>query len=605
MYGPPETGIFAEIADVRKQPSATPPDDPSSWLVVETPSLRVSLKHFGDVQVLQDEAAEIDVVVHGELYDGSSLPRLISSYREVGPSFVAGCNGLFSILLVDRRGDRVVLATDRLGSKPLHVARVAGCTYVSSKLGHLVTPGCRLDRAGVAWYLSNGVVHTDRTILEGVSRLPSASHCVLSGGGAQVTRYWSHELAEEGGGRSFEQLSGDLADLLAACVQKRLGEEDDIHLSLSAGYDSRGILGLLCHAGRRESLRTFSYAVAEGIADSDAAIARRLADTCGVPHRLLLSYDGDLDAVIERNARWGDGSANFCDEALVWETLVSEQAAHRPRMVLGDTVLVDYEAEAVDFQDVLHVCGIREFAGLAWIQGLLPQGQYRALRDAQAADLADLERLMSGLGDLLDMRYFLYLDQRVCHVHLPWREDFAARGFAVQEPLLDNELLDFSRRLPRGLRRYQQRLYVAAATLLTPEVFTEPSAAVSGCVTDWRDQLYRRAAALATLSRDGGSPGASPLDDIIDPSVVGKVLRLPQMAAAADDDRRLDAARRRMRKEWRRVRRKVTGRQLPTRTSPADFLRRYLVLRRFLEVSGPDSLLTRLGPLDGRARRSS
>jgi hypothetical protein len=317
-----------------------------------------------------------------------------------------------------------------------------------------------------------------------------------------------------------------------------------------------------------------------------------------VPHRLLLSYDGDLDDAIERNARWGDGSANFCDEALVWDTLVSEHAARRPRMFLGDTVLVDYQAEAVDFQDVLHVCGLREFAGLAWIRGLLPQGQYRDLRDAQAADLTELERSVAGLGDLLDMRYFLYLDQRVCHVHLPWREDFAARGFAVQEPLLDNELLDFSRGLPRGVRRYQQRLYVAAAALLAPDVFTESTAAVSGCVIDWRDELYRRAATLAAPHPGVGSSSASPLDDLIDPGVVGRVLRLSQMAAAPDEDRRLDAARRRMRREWRRVRRKVTGRQLPSRISPADFLRRYLVLRRFLEVSGPDSLLTRLSAAD-------
>ena len=599
MHDPPETGIFAEVAEVRKGAFAALPGVPASWLVVETPSLRIALKRFGDVQVLQDEAREIDVVVHGQLYDGVSLPGLISSYQDVGPSFVKACNGLFSILLVDRRKDRVILATDRLSSKPLHVRRVAGRTYVSSKLRHLVTSGSALDRAGVAWYLSNGVVHTDRTILEGVSRVPRASYCVVSEAGPQVTRYWSHEFTQEGDGRSFEQLRSDLADLLVDCVRKRLGgEEEGIQLSLSAGNDSRGILGLLCHAGRRDSVTTFSYAAAEGIADSDAEIAKRLAERCGVPHRLLLSYDGELDAVIERNARWGDGTANFCDEALAWERLVSRHAAHRPPMFLGDTVLVDYEADVVDIQDVMNVCGLRDFAGFDWLQGLLPHGQYRELRDAQGADLANLERLMVGMGDFLDMRYFLYLDQRVCHVHLPWREDFAARGFAVQEPLLDNELLDFSRGLPTEFRRYQQRLYVAAATLVAPDVFTGPRADVSGCEIDWRDQLRRRAASLAAPPRNDGSSCASLLDDIIDPSVVGKILRLSQMTAAQEGQRLQDVARRRMRREWRRVRRKVTGRQLPMRISPADFLRRYLVLRRFLEVSGPDSLLTRLDSAD-------
>ena len=227
MHDPPETGIFAEIADVRTRPPAALPGDPASWLVVETPSRRVALKRFGDVQVLQDEARQIDLVVHGELYDGASLPGLISSYQDVGASFVKECNGLFSILLVDRRRDRVVLATDRLRSKPLHVRRVAGRTYVSSKLRHLVTCDSAPDRAGVAWYLCNGVVHMDGTVLAEVSRVPRASCCTLSDGGQRVTRYWNHEFTDEDGGRSFEQLRGDLADLLVACVKKRPGGEDE------------------------------------------------------------------------------------------------------------------------------------------------------------------------------------------------------------------------------------------------------------------------------------------------------------------------------------------------------------------------------------------
>ena len=379
MHDPPETGIFAEIADVRTRPPAALPGDPASWLVVETPSRRVALKRFGDVQVLQDEARQIDLVVHGELYDGASLPGLISSYQDVGVSFVKECNGLFSILLVDRRKDRVILATDRLSSKPLHVRRVAGRTYVSSKLRHLVTCDSAPDRAGVAWYLCTGVVHMDGTVLAEVSRVPRASCCTLSDGGQRVTRYWNHEFTDEDGGRSFEQLRGDLADLLVACVKKRPGGDDGALLSLSAGNDSRGILGLLCHVGRRDSVKTFSYAAAEDIAGSDAAIAKRLADRCGVPHRLLLAYDGELDDAIERNARWGDGSANFCDEALVWETLVSEHASRRPPLICGDTVLVDYEVDVVDMQDTMNRA-VRDFAGLAWIRWAAPG---RAVRRAE------------------------------------------------------------------------------------------------------------------------------------------------------------------------------------------------------------------------------
>ena len=114
---------------------------------------------------------------------------------------------------------------------------------------------------------------------------------------------------------------------------------------------------------------------------------------------------------------------------------------------------------------------------------------------------------------------------------------------------------------------------------------------------DWRDQLQRRAASLAVPPLEGGSPAPRRWT----------TSSIPASSARSSGCRRWrphgrerlqDVAQRRMRREWGRVRRKVTGRQFPLRTSPADFLRRYLVLRRFLEVSGPDSLLTRLDSAD-------
>ena len=599
MQSPPETGMFAAITDTREGPPLTLPRTSGQWIVSETPSFQVAVQTFGDVQVLQDDAQGVDVIVHGQLYDGMSLPRIISSYHDIGASFARACNGSFAILLVDRRGDRVLVASDRLGSKQLHLRRVASRTYFSSKLRHLVTSASAMDRAGVAWYLSNGVVHTDRTVLDEVSRVPRASCCTLSDGGLAVTRYWNHEFTGERGGQSFERLRNELADLLVDVVEKRLGDHEVALLSLSAGDDSRGVLGILCHVLRKAPAETFSYGVAEGIADSDATIARRVSDGCGVPHRFLLSYDGELEDVIDRNARWGDGSANFCDEALAWDTLVSQYQARRPPMFLGETLFDENPAPLASLQELFVAMGLRAFSGLSWLERLLPPGQYGELRDAQAADMAYLERLVAEKGEVPDMEQFLYADQYLCHILLPWRENYAARGFAVQEPFLDNDVLDFTQGLPPEPLGYKS-LYRAAATLLAPDVFTEPGPSVSGCDIDWRDQLQRRATALAaSCVRDRGSC-ASLLDDIIDPGVVGAIFRLREMAGVPDVRPR-EAASRAMRRGWGRVRRKVTGRQPPVRTGPADFLRRYLALRRFLEVSCADSLMTQLQAADRTA----
>jgi asparagine synthase (glutamine-hydrolysing) len=208
--------------------------------------------------------------------------------------------------------------------------------------------------------------------------------------------------------------------------------------------------------------------------------------------------------------------------------------------------------------------------------------------------------MIAGADDMLDKLDFLYIEEYLPYRLLTWREYYAARGFAVQQPLLDNDLLDFTRKLPPDLRR-EKRLYVDAATALDPDLFAVPRAAASGCVIDWRGELQRRAASLAASCVRSESSRGSLLDDVIDPRVVAATLDLPQLRN--DEPPRGDATRRVLRREWRRVRRKLSGRQLPIRVGPVEFLLRYLVLRRFLEVSGPDSLLTRLQAAGETAHR--
>src|SRR5690606_1470377 len=111
----------------------------------------------------------------------------------------------------------------------------------------------------------------------------------------------------EHAGTPEDRLRDDLADILVSCVRKRLGDGDGPLLSLSAGHDARGILGILTHVLHVDGLETFSYGATEGIPDSDATVAAHLAAMRGVPHRFLPSYDGAFDDVIERNALWGDG----------------------------------------------------------------------------------------------------------------------------------------------------------------------------------------------------------------------------------------------------------------------------------------------------------
>ncbi|MFC6664366.1 asparagine synthase-related protein [Deinococcus radiopugnans] len=91
--------------------------------------------------------------------------------------------------------------------------------------------------------------------------------------------------------------------------RRTAGLTGPVHLSLSGGHDSRGLLSLLTAAGC--DVRTFSYAQGAQLARSDASMASPLAEQYGARHERVRAYRGDLVACLRRNARWGRGPPIF------------------------------------------------------------------------------------------------------------------------------------------------------------------------------------------------------------------------------------------------------------------------------------------------------
>ena len=142
----------------------------------------------GGRQPLSNEDGSIQVVFNGEIYnhhelrarleqqghvlrtrsDGEVLAHL---YEQVGAQVVDHLNGIFAFAIWDRHRERVLLARDPHGVKPLYYAEVDGRILFASEIKALVASGCisrELDPEAVAQYLTYQAVPPPRSIL----RLP-------------------------------------------------------------------------------------------------------------------------------------------------------------------------------------------------------------------------------------------------------------------------------------------------------------------------------------------------------------------------------------------------------------------------------------------------
>lgn len=498
------------------------------------------------------------IAVRGDVAGGEQAVR-----RSVASGSYADLQGSFLIRVREPGAETWV--TDRTGSRRafLHPDGVVRDEPAS---------GGDLDLGAIGCALVNGYPLHGATLFAGVTALRPGSATTVRDGRVTVRPYWSFvPAADPSLGRA--EAEATLADLLVRAVDRHV--TGPVRLSLSAGYDARGILGILRHRLGRSEVSAFSYAHGVPAPDSDAALSARLAAEAGYPHTLVESVDPDVVRVIEDNARLGRGLTNFCDEVRVW----AHELDHDLPVVVGDECFGWNDVPLEDADDVLEAVYLHRSPGLRRLRDLVDAdrlGELSAETDRLVSRAVEPHLAAVAPADLHDAKDSLYFAERLSRGLMGWRESFAGDGRRVVNPLLDGDVLDLIARLPPGQRR-GKRLYRETVRALVPEVFTVPFASSMGYSPDWRAVMLADAGRIrATLAEP------SLLDAVIPPEAVDRLLaRCATPASRLRDRTARVGASLRARKPLAPL-----GRRLGWEVSDPTLLRRILVLRAALRPAG-------------------
>jgi asparagine synthase (glutamine-hydrolysing) len=316
-------------------------------------------------QPVASESGEVVAVFNGELYNFRELRGELSSrghevrgtgdtpviphlYEEHGPGFVERLAGMFAIALWDRARDRLVLAGDRVGKKPLlWTRRRDGSLAFASELKALLTlPGFRreLDLSALDAYLALQYVPGDRTGLRDVQRLPPGHLLVAERGDVRVERYWGAEPVEDA--QSEDDWLERVRETVRAAVERRLLADVPLGALLSGGIDSSIVVALMVQASSRP-VRTFTVGFGDSRYD-ERLHARAVAERYGTEH-IEVEVEADAAETLPRLARALDEPLG--DEAALPLFLVCEQARTHVTVALtgdgGDEAFAGYERYAV------------------------------------------------------------------------------------------------------------------------------------------------------------------------------------------------------------------------------------------------------------------
>ena len=268
-------------------------------------------------QPISNEDGTIWVVFNGEVYNYLSLREdlisrghqfrtrsdtevLVHLYEERGDDFVTAINAMAALALWDSRRQRLVLARDRLGKKPLHYALTSEAFVFGSEIKSLLrhpAVAAEIDHGSLARYLVHEYVPCPRTIYRGILKLRPGHLGVFEGGRFSERPYWdvpAQQRPERGGGagETAARVEEQIRQTLLEAVRCRLMSDVPLGVFLSGGIDSTSIVACMSRAAPG-SVRSFSVSFKEPSFDESAHF-RRVAQYFGTQHEERLLDPGAL-----------------------------------------------------------------------------------------------------------------------------------------------------------------------------------------------------------------------------------------------------------------------------------------------------------------------
>jgi asparagine synthase (glutamine-hydrolysing) len=541
VYGPDSQRVLKSMCDVIAHRG---PDD-EGFLV--TPDAALGMRRLSIIdlvtghQPITNEDGTVQVVFNGEIYNYRSLRQrlvqrghrlntagdtetLVHLYEDEADELVHSLRGMFAFAIWDSSRQRLLVARDRLGIKPLYywLGR-DGIAFASELRSLLSLPDFRpiISPHALASYLSFGYVREPLSIFRDVFKLPPGHRLTWSRrDGLDVQRYWSPVRPEN---QALDEITAtrELRHRIMDAVESHLESDVPVGVFLSGGIDSSTVAAAVRHLGRTP--RTFSIGFAER-GYNEAPEAALVAQHLGTEHTEFIIQDCP-DILSEVICSFDEP---FADSSAIPTLLVSLLARQHVKVVLsgdgGDELFGGYqryqqaaaqsELPSRSVQNILSHVARRLPFGLRGRNRLLDlsrsrRGRYVAqvAKPLHVADggvaRSELAALGGAFEELLDAEFDTaggrgFLSQLMLvdmATYLPGdiltKVDRASMAASLEArvPLLDHELVEFAVSVPSGLKirggHGKWLLREAMRDLLPPHVFEKRKQGFAAPMDSW------------------------------------------------------------------------------------------------------------------------
>ncbi len=272
-------------AEIRRMCEAIHHRGPDDWGTLVDGGVGLGMRRLsiidvaGGHQPIGNEDGSVQVMLNGEIYNHEELHRLLVDrghafrtrsdtevlvhlYEEEGERMLQRLRGMFAFAIWDRRRQRLFVARDHFGQKPLFYTERNGELALASEIKALLAHDpslAQLDPHALDQYLTLRFVQAPDTFFRGIRALPPAHFLSWERGVTRVERYWDLSYGPKWTYSEDETLER-IDELLAETVRIHLTSDVPVGAFLSGGLDSTLIVSYAARVLGPE-LRTFSMGI--------------------------------------------------------------------------------------------------------------------------------------------------------------------------------------------------------------------------------------------------------------------------------------------------------------------------------------------------------
>lgn len=536
-------------------------------------------------QPIGNEDGTVQVIFNGEIYNFHSLrdqlialghhfatnsdtETIVHAYEQWGERCVEYFRGMFAFAIWDSHKERLFLARDRFGKKPMFLCEIHGVLLFASEIKSILAfPGihAEVDTSAVWDYFAYRYVPAPATLFRGIRKLMPGCYAIWEKGILTEKCYYR---PPDRGVFVDSPLPADpvgaFLDILDQAVNIRMIADVPFGAFLSGGIDSSAIVGLMSRHSA-QPVKTFSVGFAEA-RFSELGYAKTIAEQFKTDHHELVVSQEHLMQYLPDLVRFRDAPVAEPSDIPIY--LLAKEARRTVKMVLtgegSDEFLGGYPKHVYEryagwyqtipgavrhnlleplVQSLPYRFRRAKTAivnlGLDHFEERMPRW-FGALSDTERKNLVALSQPENRAGDVQfdtspansSLRRILYFDQT------SWLPDnllergdrmTMAASLEARMPFMDHELAAFVSSLPD---KYRVRghttkwiLREAMKRLLPSAILQRPKVGFRVPVNEWfqgpmREYLYDHLKNSTSLTREYYRPAM--LDKVLTDHVTGR-----------------------------------------------------------------------------------